>query len=357
MVRDTSAIPGLQDLWNETLGHPDVCVAILDGPVDRTHPSLVSANLNLLETMSAGVPDQGLATQHGTHVTSIIFGQHDGPVKGIAPHCRGIIAPIFSVQADGSIAPCSQIDLARAITQVVQAGAQIINISGGEYSPSGTAHPILAKAIQDCVEQGILIVAAAGNEGCECLHIPGAMPAVLAVGAMDRQNRPLGFSNWGPIYRSQGILAPGEDILGAVPGGGTSLQSGTSYATAIVSGIAASLLGLQRRLGKKPDPHAVRMALLESANPCDPQETADCRPFLVGSLNLSGAYSTILMGKQERKVKAQDMTQTSTKTGLRAGDMAPDFMVKDHTGRNVRLGDYRGKTVVLWFYPQADTPG
>jgi peroxiredoxin Q/BCP len=42
---------------------------------------------------------------------------------------------------------------------------------------------------------------------------------------------------------------------------------------------------------------------------------------------------------------------------LQAGDQAPDFEVKDHQGRTVRLSDYRGKDVVLWFYPKADTPG
>jgi peroxiredoxin Q/BCP len=42
---------------------------------------------------------------------------------------------------------------------------------------------------------------------------------------------------------------------------------------------------------------------------------------------------------------------------LKVGDVAPDFLVKDHTGRDVRLSDFKGKTIVLWFYPQADTPG
>jgi thioredoxin-dependent peroxiredoxin len=42
---------------------------------------------------------------------------------------------------------------------------------------------------------------------------------------------------------------------------------------------------------------------------------------------------------------------------LNVGDEAPDFTVSDHTGRTQRLFDYRGKTVVLWFYPKADTPG
>ena len=42
---------------------------------------------------------------------------------------------------------------------------------------------------------------------------------------------------------------------------------------------------------------------------------------------------------------------------LSVGDTAPDFAVLDHTGKTQKLSDYRGKTVVLWFYPKADTPG
>jgi peroxiredoxin Q/BCP len=42
---------------------------------------------------------------------------------------------------------------------------------------------------------------------------------------------------------------------------------------------------------------------------------------------------------------------------LDVGTVAPDFETQDHTGRLVRLADYRGRSVVLWFYPKADTPG
>ena len=42
---------------------------------------------------------------------------------------------------------------------------------------------------------------------------------------------------------------------------------------------------------------------------------------------------------------------------LKSGDKAPDFEGRDHTGQTVKLSDYKGKTLVLWFYPKADTPG
>jgi len=294
---DVTTITGLPELWAETLGDPRICIAILDSPVDVTHPSLAGANLTQIETLVSCEADSGIGAEHGTHVASVIFGRHDGPVKGIAPQCRGLIAPIFKDVISGSPVPCSQVDLARALLQAVQAGANIINVSGGQFTPSGTAHPILADAVRACARSGALIVAAAGNQGCDCLHIPGALPSVLAVGAMNARGEPLPFSNWGVAYQSQGILAPGQNILGARPGGGIATDSGTSYATAVVSGVAALMLSLQLKLGQKPDGASVRAALLGSASGgCESPRAADCRRLLAGRLNVRGAISILTSG-------------------------------------------------------------
>ena len=50
---------GLKELWAETLGDPRICIAVLDGPVDQSHPSLVAANLTKLETLVSGFVNQG----------------------------------------------------------------------------------------------------------------------------------------------------------------------------------------------------------------------------------------------------------------------------------------------------------
>src|SRR5688572_12287745 len=123
---DVAAIAGLSELWGETLGDPRICIAVLDGPVDLTHPSLTGANLTQTKTLASG---GGPAAEHGTHITSVIFGQHEGSVKGIAPGCRGLLIPIFADEGDR--VACTQTELADAITKAVQAGASIINISAG----------------------------------------------------------------------------------------------------------------------------------------------------------------------------------------------------------------------------------
>jgi cyanobactin maturation PatA/PatG family protease len=293
-----SDLLNLDVLWNETLGDPNICIAVLDGPVDLSHPCFKGSALTEIQTLVSDTSNAGYALQHGTHVTSIIFGQHNSAVQGVAPRCRGLIVPVFANGVQGFLAPCSQLDLARAITQAVEHGANVINISGGQMTQSGQADPLLVRAVQLCAENNVLIVAAAGNDGCHCLHLPAALPTVLAVGAMDAQGLPLDFSNWGAAYQKQGILAPGENVLGAVPGGGTVLKNGTSFATPIISSIVALLLSLQLKQGELADPQAIRTAILQSALPCSQQIAEDCRRFLAGSLDIAAVQTIILKGER-----------------------------------------------------------
>jgi len=176
----------------------------------------------------------------------------------------------------------------------VEAGAQVINISGGQAFPPGGAHPLLAEVFRLCEARGVLVVAAAGNDGCECLHLPAALPGVLTVGALDRSGRPLDFSNWGQAYRAQGIMAPGEAIPAARAAGGVEPCRGTSYATALVSGIAALLISLRIKLGLEADPRAVGRLLLETADGCEPGDSREaCRRLLSGRVNVDAALRSL----------------------------------------------------------------
>jgi cyanobactin maturation PatA/PatG family protease len=306
-------IDGLDELLGMTLAsRAQVTIAMLDGPVDRSHPSLCGARLRSLETLVSGNADWGRATQHGTHVASILFAVGDGPLTGIAAGCRGLIVPVFVTDSRGDLAECSQIDLARAIVQAVEHGARVVNISAGQFAPPGAAHPFLVQAVRHCSDRDVLIVAAAGNDGCECLHLPAALPPVLAVGAMDRQGLPLDFSNWGSNYRTQGILAPGADLLGAAPGGGLTRRTGTSFATAVVSGVAGLLFSLQMQRGQKPNAAAVRAAILNSAVGCRQQMAPDCRRLLAGRLNVKGAVSLILQGVDAVSVSVSALAESQT---------------------------------------------
>lgn len=292
-----SSIPGIQDLWTKTIGDPRVLIAVLDGPVDVSHPCFDGAKLEerLGLLREKGGKLTGPMAAHGTHVASVIFGRHGSPVEGIASGCSGLLIPVFS---EGR-RRLSQLDLARAIETAVQAGANVINISSGQLTTAGEAEHWLKHAIELCADNDVLVVAAAGNDGCSCLHVPASLPTVLAVGAIDERGSPLDFSNWGETYKTQGILAPGFEVLGARPGGGTAKRTGTSMATPIVSGVAALLLSHQLERGREADPQAVRAAILHGSDPCDSRQVGDCSHFLLGTLNVSGAVQAL--AARERK--------------------------------------------------------
>ena len=300
-------IPGLKELQKQTKGAAEITVAILDGVVDTDHPCFNGADLTRLPTLVQHQATAGQMSTHGTHIASLIFGQPKTEIEGIAPQCRGLLVPVFS----DDNRKLSQLDLARAIEQAAENGAKVINISGGALTDMGEAEDWLIRAVEMCNERNILLVAAAGNDGCECLQVPAALPAVLAVGAVDARGHPLDFSNWGETYQSQGILAPGENILGAKPGGGTVQLSGTSFAAPIVAGVAALLLSLQVQRGETPNPHAVREAILKSALPCQYADSENEPKCLAGLLNISGAIKQLTGETMSESVETQATVEAS----------------------------------------------
>lgn len=289
-------VPGLNELQVACSLANNVTVAVIDGPADLAHPALRDAGIIELGTGIAPSAYVDASRLHGTHVTSVLFGQPGSAVAGMVPRCRGLLIPVFSDGEDGSVRPCSELEMARAILTALRHGANIINISAGRMSGPGTAGMHLSDAIRVCTQSGVLVVAAAGNDGCDCHQVPAALAGVLAVGAMDERGNPVGFSNWGAAYRKGGILAPGTDILGARPGGGVVAMSGTSFATPIVSGVAALLMEKQIEAGGKPDGGAVLAAILGGADACDITLHGSCERRLAGVLNVESALRRMASG-------------------------------------------------------------
>ena len=287
---ETSSIPGLRDLWRLTLGDPRVCVAVLDGPAVLDHPCLRGANVRRLRSywLDDGADVEDGLVEHATHVCSVLFSPHDTDVLGLAPGCRGLSIP---VQTGGMT---DAYNVVRALDAARDAGAHIIHVAIVQPTQSGTAESLLERAVRTCLDEGILVVSPAGNDRGECWTMPSAIPGVLAVGAMNDEGQPFQFSNYGGILQGQGVLAPGENILGADPEGGTRKHKGTSCAAPIVTGVAALLMSLQLRQGRKPSAAEVRQAILDTAIPCDPREVDEPERCLRGKLNIPGATETIL---------------------------------------------------------------
>jgi cyanobactin maturation PatA/PatG family protease len=266
-------------------------IGIVDGLPDLAHPSLKGASIDILQLM---VPDGSWTPNpHGTSICSVILGNGDA-VRGLAPGCSGLLLPIFfGQQTESRIRPLSQLDLARAVTFALEKDVSIINISAGQKVAALAADDHLDQALRRCAERRVLVVAAVGNDGCACVHVPAGITSVLAVGAADKQGQPLDFSNWGEPYRKNGLLAPGDGLTVAAPGGGVHSGSGTSIATAVVSGVAALLLSVAHREGYPLNAIDVREILLESAAPCRLEGEGACDRYLAGQLDAASALALL----------------------------------------------------------------
>lgn len=320
-------IAGIESLWQRTRGDPRTVVALLDGPVDLDHPCFAQADVRVVRSAVAErcKGAHSAACQHGTGVASIIAAQHAnaGSIRGLAPRCRLVVVPIFEDSSrPGVIAPCSQSMLAAAIHRAIDSGARIINVSAGQPAREPVANPVLAAAVDRCIRENILLIAAAGNDGCDCLHVPAAIPAVLTVGSLDTNGRPADFSNFGRAYRAKGVLAPGINVPAAAVGGGVELRTGTSFSAAIVSGVAALLMSLQP---EGCDVRHLRDAILRGADPCQSDRPGACDRHLVGRLNVERSTAIFLKGVHpmstgsgEEKVVFSGQSEVDDTLGVRA---------------------------------------
>lgn len=239
---------------------------------------------------------------HATGIFGTMFGQPGSPVEGVAPYCTAINIPLFeTASSDESLSP---LNMAHAFNLALKLGVNIIHCAACHPTQTGFAHEMIQKAVKQCQDNNILIVAPSGNNKGEWFCAPAILPNVLAVGMMKDNGQPANYSNWGGQYQEQGILAPGENIPAAQPGTDEpARQEGTSLAAPLMTGLSALMMSLQLQRGEQPNAEAVRMAFLNSAIPCDPKEVAEPERCLVGKLNIPGAYQ-LLTGQPLLNIQA-----------------------------------------------------
>ena len=188
--------------------------------------------------MKSFLKDPSDCAGHGTQVASIIAGTNIGVAK--LANIRAI--KILDCKGSGKNA-----HLIGAVYWIIQHHVKpaVINMSVG-----GIASKAIDKAVEDAYKAGILVVTAAGNNNADACYVsPSGSPLSLNVGSVDSMDRKAEFSNWGSCVD---ILAPGTDIIAALPGKkGTTrksnrakytFSSGTSLSAPLVTGIAAQIL-------------------------------------------------------------------------------------------------------------------
>lgn len=266
-----------QMAWSRhrVIGNKSEKICVIDTGVDEKHPNLVnnlwinpgesclnpkSKEYEVCEKSRNGIDDDGDGFiddvhgwnfvgnnnslkdnhGHGTHIAGIIAadGRKNNGIIGMAPGASLIIAKYYDPQAPPSN---NLVNTVRAIRYCTQMGATIINYSGGGLEPSDKER----EAIRDAKDQNgkpILFIAAAGNERSNSdvkKYYPADydLPNIISVTATDEENNVLDSSNYGEW--SVDIPAPGKKIYSTLPNGGYGFMTGTSQATAVVTGAAA----------------------------------------------------------------------------------------------------------------------
>lgn len=235
----------------------DVKIAIIDGKIDTGHPLLASADISQADDGAAPT------THHGTAVASQIVGDN----LGAAPAATIVSLPVFT-ETQGVLEGCSELALSKKIEQAHGLDCDLVNVSGSSMSPGGNGTQDMRAAVRACREGNTLIVCAVGNDGTKTETVPASMESVLAVGAHDEHGQPAAFNNYGPRLLRKTVLAPGVNVAAALTGDRWANISGTSFATPLVTGIAALVLRAMKDVSDDVNVTDVHDLLLQSISPC-----------------------------------------------------------------------------------------
>ncbi len=277
----------------------DVDIAIIDTGIDPDHPELnVVGGVKLV----GGVPDPDFRDGfgHGTHVAGIAAARNDGRgIVGVAPGARLWAVKVLKDNGTGSLS-----DIIAGVDWVAARADQIevINMSLGGFGWSDAYR----SAVRGCVNQGVVVVVAAGNMGMDIYGwdrtignwddtVPAAFPEAMTISALaDSDGLPgglggatssgaddafPGFSNnshnvvAGNPVDSPGagidLMLPGVDIISSVPGGGYEAMTGTSMASPHGAGLVALYIVEHGRATDAAGVYAIRQALIDQGAPQD----------------------------------------------------------------------------------------
>jgi subtilisin family serine protease len=276
---DTVPLIGADEVWDvmDDQGHSvtgkGIRVAVLDTGIDYTHPDLggcfgsgckVIGGYDFVNGDADPMDDAG----HGTHCAGIIAAR--GVVTGVAPD-----ASLYAYKVCDAFRSCWTSNVIAGIERAVDPddnpatsdAVDVISISLGRSS-AGNRYDDQSSAVDAAVEEGVVVVANAGNRGPEyqTVETPGVARKAFTVGATDRGDDLADFSSRGPTPGYLGlikpeIVAPGVEVNSTVPGGGHGPMSGTSMAAPHVAGAVA----LIKQLHPTWSPEMIKANLMNTA--------------------------------------------------------------------------------------------
>ncbi|WP_349338843.1 S8 family serine peptidase [Plantactinospora sp. B6F1] len=295
---------GADRVWSQLgVDGSGIVVGSSDSGVDGRHPALAAGFRGGDDSWydpwngSRSPTDLG---GHGTHTLATAVG---GQRVGVAPGAEWV----GCVNLDRNLGnPARYLDCLQFMLAPFPPGAdpftdghpdrapQVLSNSWGCPAIEGCAPDTLQPATSALAAAGVFFVAAAGNTGSACGSIddpPAPYPDVFTVGAVDRQRRVTYFSSRGPVpggMTKPDLVAPGDDVLSALPGGGYGKLSGTSMAAPHLAGVVALMWSANPAL--VGDLETTRRILLDTVTPARPTAEPGERTDTCGSIrNITGA--------------------------------------------------------------------
>jgi len=246
--------------WAITTGSPEIYIAVLDTGIDEGHQDLIGQVIDRANFTTS--PTTNDVYGHGTHIAGIIAAANNkSGITGMAYNSR-----LLNVKVADDGGWCDASSIAKGIRWSVDRGAKVINISLYTFSPSLD----LEEAVNYAWSKGVVIVTPAGNGVGNKIAYPAYYSNSIAVAATNPNNT---IPSWSASGGWVHIAAPGTDILSTMPHNKYALKSGTSMATAYVSGLAGLLFGLVKDAnGNGLVNDEIRLAM---ENSCDPTNVSD----------------------------------------------------------------------------------
>lgn len=272
-----------------------VKIAILDTGVNIYHECVKGRVVDSKDFTGQGIIDEN---GHGTHVACIAAG-NSPYFKGNAPE-----ALILNVKTTDRAGNANMSDVIAGIEWGYEAGSRIQNISLGALVDNCNGTDALTRTVDAANDQGVLIVASAGNFGPDLKTVatPGCAKKDLTVGAVDEKGYIAEFSSRGPTSDGRAeplIFAPGVQIASAWYDGNDSyvMIDGTSQAAPHVAGIAALLLEANPKL----TPDEIKNILITNVDPLSQNY-----PDVTNNAGIINAVKVIALYATEKKASAPE---------------------------------------------------
>ncbi|MBT2624931.1 S8 family serine peptidase [Bacillus sp. ISL-32] len=282
----------VKQAWKDGLTGKNVKIAVIDSGISPHDDLSLAGGYSTVSYTSSYKDDNG----HGTHVAGIIGAKHNGyGIDGIAPE-----AQIYAVKALDQNGSGDLQGLLKGIDWSIANGMDIVNMSLGTSSDSQILHDAMDRAYK----QGVLLVAASGNEGNhQPVNYPAAYSSVIAVSATDQNNQLASFSTTGNEIE---FSAPGTEITSTYLNLYYATGSGTSQATPH----AAAMFAILKQ--RYPSDTNAQLRTQMQKNIEDLGETGRDQQFGYGLIQYQAQQEDIALTAAEQAVKTAEQTKKQT---------------------------------------------